>query len=56
MPAQPAALTYLGHGICDHHHEMICAAADENRASENALLRKIGLFRDDQGTIEPINL
>jgi len=35
---------------------MICAAADEGRASENRLLGKIGLFRDDQGTIEPINL
>lgn len=53
---QPAALTYLGHGICDHHHAMICAAADESRASENTLLRKIGLVRNDQGTIEPINL
>ena len=53
---QPATLTYLGHGICDHHYEMICAAADEGRASENRLLGKIGLFRDDQGTIEPINL
>ncbi len=58
---QPAALTYLGHGICDHHHEMICAAADESRghqcrASENTLLRKIGLVRNGQGTIEPINL
>ncbi len=53
---QPAALTYLGHGICDHHHEMICAAADESRASENRLLGKIGLVRNDQGTIVPINL
>jgi hypothetical protein len=40
----------------DHHHEMICAAADESRAFENTLLRKIGLVRNDQGTIEPINL
>ena len=40
----------------DHHHEMICAAADEGRASENRLLGKIGLVRNDQGTIEPINL
>ena len=53
---RPATLTYLGHGICDHHYEMICVAADEGRASENRLLGKIGLFRDDQGTIVPINL
>ena len=53
---QPAALTYLGHGVCDHHHEMICAAADESRESENTLLRKIGLVRNAQGTIVPINL
>ena len=53
---RPATLTYLGHGICDHHHEMICAAAAESRASENTLLREIRLVRNDQGTIEPINL
>ena len=51
---RPASLTYLGHGICDHHHEMICAAADEGRVSENSLLRKIGLVRNDQGRIVSI--
>ena len=53
---RPATLTYLGHGICEHHHEMICAAADEGRASENLLLRKIGLLRNDQGQIVSIKL
>ena len=53
---RPASLTYLGHSICDYHHEMICEAADESRASENLLLRKIGLLRNDQGQIESIKL
>ncbi len=53
---RPASLTYVGHGICGHHHEMICAAAEEGRASENLLLCKIGLVRNDQGQIVSIKL
>jgi hypothetical protein len=46
-----ATLTYVGHAICDHHHELICRAREESRESENAVLSKIGLVRNDQGQV-----
>jgi len=48
---KPANLTYVGHAICDDHHELICRAREASRESENEVLSNIGLMRNDLGQV-----
>ena len=44
-------LIYLGKPICQKHWEQICEA---NSKTEKRLLKKIGMIRDNTGSVVPI--
>jgi len=44
-------ITYIGHSICDEHWKQIC---ESNKKSEQKLLKKIGLIRNNNGSVVSI--
>ena len=48
---QLASCTYIGRGVCEFHWEEICSL---DCKTEKRALKKLGLVRDNDGSVVPI--